>query len=272
MQYPLGEKIGEGATADIYVWRPGLVLKLFKDEVPSFIGPHEARMTRAAFAAGAPAPEVLDEITIDGRFGMVLPRLDGPTLLQVLLSGDLSTAEGGALLAALYRAVHATPPPAEAPSLSAWFDSATQFSGGIPEPIATRVFKLIERLPPGEGLCHTDLHPGNVIMTAAGPRIIDWVGMVRAPAALDLARSHIILHELVHGPDDADPGPPRALNAALQRDYAALAGVTLDALTAAMTPYLPILSAFVLAEQISPAARARLLRSVEARLGLGSPV
>ena len=105
-------------------------------------------------------------------------------------------------------------------------------------------------------------------MTEAGPRIIDWVGVVNAPAALDLARSHITLHELVHGPDDADPGPPQALNAALQRDYAALAGLTMDELTAAIAPYLPILRAFVLVEQISTAVRARLLRSVEASLGL----
>jgi hypothetical protein len=41
-------------------------------------------MTRAAFAAGLPAPEVFDEVTLEGRFGIVLSRFDGPTLLQLL--------------------------------------------------------------------------------------------------------------------------------------------------------------------------------------------
>ena len=49
----LGEKIGEGATADIHVWAPGQIVKLFKVGTSPRFGRHEARMTRAAFAAGA---------------------------------------------------------------------------------------------------------------------------------------------------------------------------------------------------------------------------
>jgi hypothetical protein len=30
MQGSLGEKIGEGATADVHAWAPGQVVKLFK--------------------------------------------------------------------------------------------------------------------------------------------------------------------------------------------------------------------------------------------------
>ena len=76
-------------------------------------------------------------------------------------------------------------------------DGSLRRSGGaVPEHIATGILALIERLPPGDGLCHADLHPGNVIMTADGPRLIDWGGAVRAPAALDLAFCHVILSEI----------------------------------------------------------------------------
>ena len=77
MQGSLGEKIGEGAYADVHAWAPGQVLKLFKS---GFLRRHswwEARMTRAAFAAGAPASEVFGEVTLEGRYGIVLTRLDG---------------------------------------------------------------------------------------------------------------------------------------------------------------------------------------------------
>jgi len=40
--------------------------------------------------------------------------------------------------------------------------------GTIPPDIATGILTLIERLAPGDGLCHGDIHPGNVIMTAEG--------------------------------------------------------------------------------------------------------
>src|SRR6185312_5497343 len=61
MRGSLGEKIGQGESADIHAWAPGQVVKLFKTGVEQRLSRHEARMTRAAFAAGLPAPEVFDE-------------------------------------------------------------------------------------------------------------------------------------------------------------------------------------------------------------------
>src|SRR5271168_5106817 len=101
MRQALGEKIGEGAFADVHAWAPGQVLKLFKAGVPRRVGWWEARMTRAAFAAGAPAPGVLGEVTLEGRFGIVLPRLDGPTLLQLSRTGAMTPGQAGAILATL---------------------------------------------------------------------------------------------------------------------------------------------------------------------------
>ena len=83
MRGSLGVKIGEGAFADVHAWAPGQVVKLFKAGVPRRVPWHEARMIRAVFApAAGPAPEVFDEVTLEERFGIVLRRLDGPTLLQ----------------------------------------------------------------------------------------------------------------------------------------------------------------------------------------------
>ena len=81
MRGSLGEKIGEGGSADIHAWAPGQVVKLFKPaRGRQRLSRHEAQMTRA----GLPVPEVFDEVTLEGRFGIVLSRLDGPTLLQLL--------------------------------------------------------------------------------------------------------------------------------------------------------------------------------------------
>jgi tRNA A-37 threonylcarbamoyl transferase component Bud32 len=204
----LEEKIGEGAFADIHAWAPGQVVKLFKASVPHLVSSWEARMTRAVFAAGAPAPEVFDEVTLEGRFGIVLPRLDGPTLLQLLRSGAMTFGEVGAILASLYMSVHKTPPPPDVLFLRDLIDGSF-LEGRVSEHIATGILALIERLRPGDGLCHGDLHPGNVIMTADGPRIIDWIGAVRAPAALDLASCHVLLSELAPEVAD-DPQRPRA--------------------------------------------------------------
>jgi aminoglycoside phosphotransferase (APT) family kinase protein len=214
MRGSLGEKIGEGLSADIYAWAPGQVVKLFKAGASQRLARHEARMTRAVFSAGAPSPEVLGEVTLEGRFGIVLRRLDGPTLMQLSRSGAMTPTQTGAILASLYRAVHEMPPPPDVLFLRDFMDSSLRLSGAaVPKHIATGILTLIERLRPGDGLCHADLHPGNVIMTAQGPRLVDWTGAVRAPAAFDLACGHIILTELV--PEFiGDPERPRAYNAA----------------------------------------------------------
>ena len=111
MRGSLGEKIGEGAFADVHAWAPGQVVKLFKAGAPQRVSRWEARMTRAVFAAGGPAPEVLGEVTLEGRFGIVLPRLDGPTLLQLSRSGAMTYAQAGAIIASLGLSVHNTPAP-----------------------------------------------------------------------------------------------------------------------------------------------------------------
>jgi len=262
----LGEKVGEGFYSDVHAWAPGQVVKLFKAGFPQRLVWWEARMTRAVFAAGFPAPEVLDEVTLEGRFGVVLSRLDGPTLLQLARSGAVTFGQAGAILATLALSVHKTPPPRDVLSLRDGMDASLQLSDGIvPEHIATGILALIERLRPEDGLCHCDIHPGNVIMTADGPRLVDWTGAARAPAAFDLACSHFVLTELA--PEVVDnPQRPRAVNAAAQSEYARLAGMSQAALTAAMEPYLPIVRVRGLLGGALPALRERLLQRIEAAL------
>jgi hypothetical protein len=266
MRGSLGEKIGEGAFADVHAWAPGQVVKLFKAGVPRRVPWHEARMIRAVFAAGAPAPEVFGEVTLEGRFGIVLSRLDGPTLLQLSRTGAVTFEQAGTILAALAISVHKTPPPPDVLLLRDHMDGSLRLNGGmLPKQFATGILTLIERLPPGDGLCHADLHPGNVIMTAGGPRLVDWTGAIRGPVALDLGFSHIVLSELA--PELVDnPARPRAVDAAMQSEYARLAGMPLSTLTAAMEPYLPIVRVFVLLGGHLPALRERLIQRVEASL------
>ncbi|HEX7792122.1 MAG TPA: aminoglycoside phosphotransferase family protein [Afipia sp.] len=251
MQGSLGEKIGEGVFADVHAWAPGQVVKLSKPGIPQWVVQHETQMTRAVFAAGGPAPEVLGEITLDGRFGIVLPRFDGPTLLQAVRTGAITREQAGAILATLCLAVHRTRPPPDALSLRESMDARLRFAGRVlPERITTGVLALIEHLAPDDVLCHSDLHPGNVIMTAQGPRLIDWLGAARAPAAYEMAQCHVLIAEL--DPENADD--------------ARLAGIEPAALTAAMQPYLPIVRVFLLLSGAPPDVRERLIQRVEAAL------
>jgi hypothetical protein len=65
----------------------------------------------------------------------------------------------------------------------------------------------------------------------------------------------------------SNPERPRAVNAAVQSEYARLAGMSPAALTAAMEPYLTIACIFYLLVRAFPAQRERwLIQRVEAAL------
>ena len=266
MQGSLGEKIGEGAFSEVYAWAPGQVVKLFKPGVSQWMPRHEVRMIRAVLAAGVPVPQVFGELTLDGRFGIVMERLDGPTLWHLSRTGAVTFEQAGAIVAALALSLHKTSPPPEVLSMREHMERELRHDDGkIPKHIATDILALVDRLPTGDGLCHCDLSPGNVIMTAEGPKLVDWTFAMRAPAALDLGFLHVILSELA--PEIADnPQRPRATNAAAQSEYARLAGMSLAELTTAMEPYLPIVRTFVVLGNVVPSLRERLIQRIEAGL------
>ncbi len=236
----LGKKIGEGVSADVHAWAPGQVVKLFKSAASRRLGWHEAQKTDAVFAAGAPAPQVFGVVTPEGRLGIVLSRLDGPTLLQLLRTGAMTREQVGAT------------PRGPLPWRS---QDACAAGGAVPARLDGRLVagrqrhgseahrhrrSRLDRAPvAGQRALPWRHPPGNVIMTAEGPRLVDWTGTIRGPAALDLAFSHIILTEFAPEVAD-DPERPRAVYAAMQSEYVRLAGLSPAALTAAIGSYLPI--------------------------------
>jgi hypothetical protein len=133
MRGSLGEKIGEGATADVHAWAPGQVVKLFKAGASPRLGRHEARMTRAVFAAGGPAPEVLGEVTRGGalRHRAAAPRRTDPAAAAAGLATMTYEASRRSILAALYISVHRTTPPPEVASLRDWMDATRRGLGRL---------------------------------------------------------------------------------------------------------------------------------------------
>jgi hypothetical protein len=65
--------------------------------------------------------------------------------------------------------------------------------GPLPARNKSPVLAAMRGLAEGTVLCHGDFHPGNVIMTATGPRIIDWYDATSGNPAGDFARTCLML-------------------------------------------------------------------------------
>ena len=190
----LGRLIAGGRSADVYEAGGGRVLRRYRDGRPADQVAREAEVMAHARAHGVPVPEVFDVAGCD----IVMERADGPTMLTVLGRRPLTFRRQARLLARLHAVVHAVPAPE-------WLPAPFGDAGGAPV------------------LLHRDLHPQNVILTADGPRIIDWEGAARGPAVADVAMTGL------------SAAAVRAVQALFTRSFLAAAGpVDRDWLAAAV--------------------------------------
>lgn len=154
------ELVGSGRDADVYALPGGRVLRRNRDGREVSV---EGALMAYVHRLGFPAPRVYEASGPD----LVMERVDGPTLLQALVTGKVAPGDAGAVLADLHLRLHALP---------------ARLS---PDP-AVRVL-------------HLDLHPDNVILAGRGPVLIDWSNATEGPPDLDRALTALIMAEAATG-------------------------------------------------------------------------
>lgn len=188
----LGDKLAAGRTAEIYAWGETQVLKLFEAWVWAGDAETERRKTAAARALGLPVPVVGDVVQLGERTGLVFERVEGQSMMARLEQDPVYFEEAARQLAHLHLALHECLAPDDLP---AQHDVLTRRIREAPLLAATEreaALQALARQPSGGRLCHGDFHPGNLMLTAAGPVIIDWIDATRGCPAADLARSSLL--------------------------------------------------------------------------------
>jgi aminoglycoside phosphotransferase (APT) family kinase protein len=155
---PPGPLIGSGRSADVYALGQDRVLRRFR--TPYNVQAEADIMIHLA-KAGFPVPAVYDA---DGP-DLVMERLDGRDMLADLGSRPWLARRHGRTLAMLHNRLHEVQAPAG----------------------------LRSAFGPGDGVLHLDLHPGNVMLTARGPVVIDWTNASAGTPGADVAMAYLIM-------------------------------------------------------------------------------
>jgi aminoglycoside phosphotransferase (APT) family kinase protein len=190
-----GPLLARGREATVHGLGPGRVLRRYDDarDVTT-----EVTVMQHVARHGVRVPHV-HGVHLDPRgrpTGMVLERLDGPTLVEAALVGDVEPAEAGRTLARLHADLHRVP------------------VAGLPADLGPPARE------PGHVVVHLDLHPANVVLTEShGPAVVDWSAARLGSASLDVATTALLLAEVA-----ADEGG----------DYSSAAQVLLVAFLAAV--------------------------------------
>jgi uncharacterized protein (TIGR02172 family) len=192
MNGDIGPPIAHGRTAEIYDWRNGQILKLFHDWFELEDIEYEARIARAIHAGGLPVPAVGEVIRVNGRNGLVYQRLDGDTMLKEMTSKPWRVLGYARRMAELHFEMHTSAIQADIPSQRQKLGSKIRRAESLPAHLRAKILAALEVMPDHTRLCHGDFHPNNILMTAQGEMVIDWMDAALGNPLADVARTTII--------------------------------------------------------------------------------
>lgn len=120
-------------------------------------------------------------------------------------------------LADAHLAIHAHAAP-ELPRQHAYLERMLGRATALPERVRSAALAQLAQLPEGDRLCHGDFHPDNLVLTPAGPMVLDWLTATQGAPAADVARTLMLLE---HAALPADAGRAfRVLVQAVRRVFA----------------------------------------------------
>lgn len=188
----LGPLIAKGRTAEVYAWQENLILKLYYAWCPPHLAQQEIDVGRVIATMPLPTPKLIDALKIEERQGIIYERVDGPSLLTLSGTKPWLLFHLARQLAELHTQIHKQDGSGFASLRSSLYATIQQVED-LPSGLKTDVLRLLEKLPDGSALCHFDFHPDQVLSTAKGPVIIDWMTACQGHPLADVARTSILL-------------------------------------------------------------------------------
>lgn len=195
------ERIAAGREAEIFAWGDGKVLRLFREDRSREAVEREAAALAAVRAALPNVPAPGDCVEVDGRIGLVMERIDGPNLFDVIAQQPYRVRAIGAETGRLHAAINGIAAPPSLITTRERMHASIARSDAVPERLRAYLLDIVASLPEGDRLCHGDFHPGNVLRSDRGPTVIDWVNATRGDPAGDFARTSLMLDVGAPPPD-----------------------------------------------------------------------
>ena len=194
MPNPLLDKpIAVGRTAEVFAWGNGHILKLYRDWCPANWVEYELKIGRIVQGAGLPVPAIGDIVEMDGRRGVIYERIDGVSMLDDFKRRSWRIQRYARTFAELHATMHNCVVSADLPSMKNGLANSIRHAPNLTDDLRHSVLRQLDALPDDTQLCHGDFHPGNVMLTARGPIIIDWMTAKRGSPMADVARALLLL-------------------------------------------------------------------------------
>ena len=187
-----GKLIGQGRTAEVFMWGEKHILKLYRKDVLNELIENEFKISRMAFEKKIATPYAQDIVEIEEKKGIVFELVNGGTMMKFISLKPWYTKQKAHNLANLHYLIHKT-------KVVGIVDQKVMLKESInatdllTEDKKKNIVEYLELLESGSYLCHGDFHPDNIIMSKDKEIVIDWMTGVMGNPLADVARSCILL-------------------------------------------------------------------------------
>lgn len=189
-----GQLLGEGNTAEVFLWNDNEILKLFRQKFPWEGVDREYNVSKLVETLGLPVPKVGQMIELEGRRGIIYERISGVSMLDMIMKNPASVTQYAKSMAVLHYRMHQCKGQG-LPKYKETLEWNIRHTDLLSEKQRLAVLDILEVLPEEGMLCHGDFHPGNIIINTDKSVVLDWMTATVGDPAADVARTLMLLKD-----------------------------------------------------------------------------
>ena len=185
----LGHPVASGNTAHIYIVQDKIV-KVFREDLPDGTSFYEAEKQRYALSKGHPVPKIIDVTKIDRRQALVMEKISGRTLGDLLLENRDQAEYYMELSVEIQQSIHRIKANSFEP-MSKKLTRQIEMAEALTCNQKTALIRMLNEKSAKTELCHGDFHLFNLIM-GEQVTIIDWVDASAGDRRADVYRTYLL--------------------------------------------------------------------------------